>query len=112
MRIDELHLTNFRCFDKTVIRFEPGFNIFIGDNATGKTAILDALSIGTGALVMGFDGIRSKPVRDKDIRGIFFEHANLITQEHQFPVVVRCIGQVNEKKMTWHRTRTSLSAMK
>ncbi|MDM8517202.1 AAA family ATPase [Desulfobacterales bacterium HSG16] len=108
MQIDELHLTNFRCFDNTVIKFEPGFNIFIGDNATGKTAILDALSIGVGAIVLGFDGIRSRPVRDKDIRGVFLEHASLITREHQFPVVVKCMGQINGKKMIWHRTRSSL----
>ena len=46
MKIRQLELQNFRCFDQKTFEFSDQFNVFIGDNATGKTAILDALAIG------------------------------------------------------------------
>ncbi|MCX7067621.1 MAG: AAA family ATPase [Methylococcales bacterium] len=44
MRIEELHLKNFRCFKELDIKF-PASNlaVFIGLNGSGKTAILDAI---------------------------------------------------------------------
>jgi predicted ATP-dependent endonuclease of OLD family len=54
MRIEELHLKNFRCFKELDITFpkdpkiDPkGSNlaVFIGLNGAGKTAILDAISL-------------------------------------------------------------------
>jgi len=47
MRVEELHLKNFRCFKELDIKF-PASNlaVFIGLNGAGKTAILDAIAIG------------------------------------------------------------------
>lgn len=46
MRIEKLHLKNFRCFEDLEINFpESNLAVFIGLNGAGKTAILDALSI-------------------------------------------------------------------
>jgi predicted ATP-dependent endonuclease of OLD family len=46
MRIEELHLKNFRCFKELDIKF-PASNlaVFIGLNGSGKTAILDAITL-------------------------------------------------------------------
>ncbi|NOS87453.1 MAG: AAA family ATPase [Methylococcaceae bacterium] len=46
MRVEELHLKNFRCFKELDITF-PAANlaVFIGANGSGKTAILDAIAI-------------------------------------------------------------------
>jgi predicted ATP-binding protein involved in virulence len=44
MRIEELHLKNFRCFKELDIRFpDSNLAVFIGWNGSGKTAILDAI---------------------------------------------------------------------
>ena len=43
MRIDKLSLTNFRNYDKLDINFNPYLNIIIGNNAQGKTNILEAI---------------------------------------------------------------------
>jgi predicted ATP-binding protein involved in virulence len=44
MRIEELHLKNFRCFKELDIQFpESNLAVFIGLNGAGKSAILDAL---------------------------------------------------------------------
>lgn len=49
MKIRQLELQNFRCFDQKTFEFSDQFNVLIGDNATGKTAILDALAIAAGS---------------------------------------------------------------
>jgi predicted ATP-binding protein involved in virulence len=43
--IKTLTAQNFRCFTDLQIDFQPGFNLLIGDNMSGKTAVLDALRI-------------------------------------------------------------------
>ena len=46
MYINELNLTNFRNYDKQEITLNPKINIFYGDNAQGKTNILEAIFLG------------------------------------------------------------------
>jgi len=43
VRIDKLKLTNFRNYSKLDIEFNPYLNIIIGNNAQGKTNILEAI---------------------------------------------------------------------
>ena len=43
MRIDKLKLINFRNYSKLDIEFNPYLNIIIGNNAQGKTNILEAI---------------------------------------------------------------------
>lgn len=43
MRIQNLSLTNFRCFRRAEIDFSDGLNLFFGNNAQGKTSILEAI---------------------------------------------------------------------
>ena len=45
MRINELHLENFRCFDELTITFSTPYTVLIGINGSGKSSILDALRI-------------------------------------------------------------------
>jgi DNA replication and repair protein RecF len=43
MHLKELHLVNFKNFSVSEMDFSPGINCFIGNNAAGKTNILDAI---------------------------------------------------------------------
>ena len=45
MKITKINLLNFRNYEKLDIIFHDGMNIFIGDNAQGKTNILEAIVI-------------------------------------------------------------------
>lgn len=45
MRFERLVLENFRCFERREFEFRPGFNLVVGDNASGKTALLEALAL-------------------------------------------------------------------
>lgn len=43
MRIDRLELVNYRNYEKLDLSFSPGINVLIGENAQGKTNIMEAL---------------------------------------------------------------------
>ena len=49
-RIDSMTLKNFRCFEERTIEFAPQFNVVIGENGSGKTAVLDGLRYALGRL--------------------------------------------------------------
>ena len=44
MKIDSLYLRNFRNYEEAEISFVPGVNLLIGDNANGKTNLLEAVT--------------------------------------------------------------------
>ena len=55
MRIDEIEIRNFRGFDKKTFTFDPAINVVVGNNTSGKTALLHAVQIALGAFFPGFD---------------------------------------------------------
>ncbi len=57
--IQDLRLQQFRSYDDSSFEFEPGVNIIVGPNASGKTNLLEALLVvGTG---------KSYRAKDKDL---------------------------------------------
>ena len=49
MRLNKLELRNFRNYDHAQIEFDPGVNLILGNNAQGKTNMLEAISyLGSG----------------------------------------------------------------
>lgn len=112
MRIDALTLKNFRRFDKLEMNFSPQFNVLVGKNGSGKTTILDALSVAMGAWLLGM----SKFNKDCKARSIGREEARLkcvqfnkngkklVRYEYQHPVTVKAEGEVAGKELAWERT--------
>ena len=45
MKIQSLHLENYRCFQKLDIAFDKQLTVIVGVNGSGKTAILDAVAV-------------------------------------------------------------------
>ena len=49
MNLNEIYLRNFRNYEEQTISFDPGVNLIVGDNAQGKTNLLEAISyLGSG----------------------------------------------------------------
>jgi len=49
--VEQLTLTNFRCFEQTRISFKASMNVLIGQNGSGKTTVIDALATGLAGMV-------------------------------------------------------------
>lgn len=107
MRIERLKLENFRCFEKREFEFDPQFNVIIGENGKGKTAVIDALSVGAGALLLGIDGHSAPGIEADDARHVATWHGKALTIEACYPVSVACEGQVAGQFVRWQRSRAA-----
>lgn len=55
MYLQELRISNFRCFsDPQTIEFSKGINVLVGENDSGKSAIIDAIRIVMGTTDQGW----------------------------------------------------------
>lgn len=90
MFVKSVELTNFRCFDQRSWRFGSQFNVLIGLNGEGKTALLDALAIAIGSLTLGIDGVPSVGIKPDDVRRIRYRDNALSSEEVRLPTRVSC----------------------
>ena len=68
MRLDELKLRDYRCFESIDIKFHPQLTVLVASNGMGKTSILDAVAIAFGPYVGAFDEGVAKHFEPSDIR--------------------------------------------
>ena len=108
MRIDRLTIRNFKNFEEESFGFHRRFTVLVGDNGTGKTAVLDALCIGAGAYLLGIPGMSAPSIKREHVRRVTRRDGELTTFEPMAPSVVRCEGNVHHTELCWQRELTSL----
>ena len=101
MRLTKANITNFRGIEKLQLEFDPQLNLLIGDNGSGKTAILEALTIALGSLFVGFKSVPSKGILESQVR---YTQA----QEFAFPVKIAASAEADGKELAWLRSKNSL----
>lgn len=110
MRIDRLYLKNFKGFAEREFTFTPQFNLLVGVNGTGKTTVLDGLSVAVGSWFLGLRGYDSRHILPDEARLAAHSFDSEIRFEQQFPVIVRASGKVTIlENWTWERTLTGRS---
>lgn len=107
MRIEKVRIQNFRGIEELGINLHPQFNLLIGENGSGKTAILEALAVGIGAFFSGMPGVQSRHIRDADIRYFktlegSYEYASTTKVE-----VVK--ASVDQQEISWYKQRNGIS---
>ncbi|MDC5809271.1 AAA family ATPase [Vibrio europaeus] len=121
MKIHELRLKNFRKFIDSRYSFNTQSNVtvLIGDNATGKSAILNALSIMMGSYLLDFKVPQAaRHIRKDEIRIAQIKSGEITSLEPQWAegIEVSCIGSLAEvtcddsflsKPFSWSRELTS-----
>lgn len=103
MRIDRLELQNFRCYEDASFDWHPNFNLIVGKNATGKTALLDGLAVAMGAWLLGIRGYDSRHIRDDDVRRVAVDTPAGFAFPPRTPVKVSASGIVLGQEIAWHR---------
>ncbi|HEY1184008.1 MAG TPA: AAA family ATPase [Bryobacteraceae bacterium] len=104
MRIDHLTIENFNGFAHRTFNFDPHFNLLVGDNATGKTSVIDALAVAVGSWFLGLRGIEKSLGIDADeVRLAAHQHLDSYTFEKQFPSRIECSGVVMGQRISWTR---------
>ncbi|MEP7125332.1 MAG: AAA family ATPase [Byssovorax sp.] len=104
MQIDAIELKNFRGFSAFRQEFGPGINMIVGDNATGKTALLDALAVGAGSFFLGIDGAPTRVFKPDDVRLTVREVGDTIETVPQYPVELTFDGAVFGQAFRWARS--------
>ncbi len=109
MRIDHLLIKNYCCFESFELNLNPQFNLLVGENASGKTSLLDAIHIAAGSWLLGVDVPRRAPaIEDGDVRLLAFRQNNRkYTFEKQYPVSIRAAGQIMGAPLGWMREKVS-----
>lgn len=105
MRIDRLTVKNFACFELREFAFHPHFNLLVGENGSGKSSILRALSVGVGSWFSGTEGPREQQgILVDDVRAVPRAYGgDYPTFEKQFPAHVECCGEIEGERLTWSR---------
>ena len=111
MKINNIKIINFKGIKEREFRFDPNFNVIVGDNATGKSSILDAISISMGTILMrtqasfGINGGKSRPLLKNEIRKI------MVTPENIEYTDVELSGQFKngDKIIKWQRKQAKTS---
>jgi len=106
MKIDRIKINNFRGFGEELdLTLDSSLNLFIGDNGSGKTAILEALTVAIGSFFLGINGQDSRGISKKDIHIASHEHS----EEYIFPVTVHAEGTIFGTKVEpWTRSRAGI----
>lgn len=110
MQIDHLRVKNFRGFSERDFSFDNQFNVLIGQNATGKTAALEALKVAIGSWFLGIQARHGKAIAEGDVRLKGFTHESTGEQsfEKQYPVEVEATGilssDLKEGSLSWSRS--------
>ena len=104
MRIDYLKVKHFRCFDEREFALTPQFNVLIGDNGSGKTAVLEALAVAAGSWLLGLKGCRSQTISPQDVQLVAHQVGAELTFEEQYPVEVSAAGMIGDQKLSWQRS--------
>lgn len=104
MKVKELVLKNFHGFKETKFNFSEQFTVLIGENATGKTAVLDGLAVAIGGFLSGIEDVNSRNIRSDEVRLEKFEQGGIITIEPQYDVDVLCTAEIEDKEYCWTRS--------
>ena len=107
-QLNALRVKNFTRFIDQEFRFHPQFTVLIGDNASGKTSLLDAASIALASYTTGVPdcgrGIAKDQVHHEFRYNIKARESFL---QIFFPCELHANGSVGSEKIKWSRFRTA-----
>ncbi|WP_434686125.1 AAA family ATPase [Pseudanabaena minima] len=81
MHIQQVQIKNFRCFENLTVNLNPDINIFVGNNGSGKSAVLDAISAAISPYLYEFQLRLDVNIKDKYIKELNLFQKDVINGE-------------------------------
>jgi len=118
MKLKNLQITNFRCFESLSLDLDSQLTVLVAENGAGKTAILDAISVALSLFIGGFDTGQGKGFKPEDARltrdSSFYGEDDYMLEilgrvssmEAQYPVSLIASGFIDNKDEEWSRELT------
>ncbi len=103
MKIHKIYIKNFKGIADSQFELNDRFTVFIGDNATGKTTVLDALSVALGSFFLGIEGVSSRGILPNEVRVITVDGQ----PRPQKPVTIEAHGEIDGVAINWKREITN-----
>ncbi len=94
MHLAQLRLRDFRNYSRLDADFAPGFHVLLGDNAQGKTNILEAIYL--MATLRSFRGVGGAQLIRHGQKGYFVGGRTVGTESHE----IRIYWSANERNLT------------
>lgn len=111
MKINQLTLINFRCFKNYTLKPADRFTLLIGDNGSGKTALLEALAVALGAYISAISDAKPSDKRQISREDIHYEKLafgqTVIKETGSESVSVFAGGVIDDKAGCWVRSKNS-----
>lgn len=111
--ISKITLENYKKYENETFEFKEPFNLLVGENASGKTSILDGIATSIGGFLSCFSGIRNietHSIGTNDLHMSYRRTANgfesLISN---YTKVISEYG-INEDKFIWNRYRNGFKS--
>jgi len=93
MRLDRLHIQNFRCYEDATFDFQPDFNLVVGVNGSGKTSLLQAAAV---SFIEYANSIKLQPIGLdlNDVRFVIYKFESRSRFERKFPLLLAAQGDI------------------
>ncbi len=112
MKIKHIQIQNFKGIVDQTYEFNQQFTVMIGDNGSGKSSILDAISIGLGTYLMktgaafGLNGKKTRPLRKDEIRTTIISEDHIVLED----VCLNGVFTYDGQELDWHRDQSNSSS--
>lgn len=101
IRLKDLRLRNFRCFEDCTIEFRPDLTVLVARNGQGKTALMDAVALSLGLFVDTIAGTSQwKGFKRRDVRRL---RNGEQAMTHAPYVQFEATAQIEDHRVTWRR---------
>lgn len=104
MIIKSIALKNYRCFEDIKVNFHEKLTVIVGDNDSGKTSILEGLSVSLGTMFTGLDGQTGVSINKKDAMLKAYQMGESEDVQPQYPVEITAMGDIDGQTITWKRS--------
>lgn len=99
MRINEIRIQNFKGFKELTETFDPNFTVFVGENGSGKTSVLEAVGVSLHQWIAGMGIYPSFDLGNIRVTSQIVGSAPVFRQ--QLPIYLLSSGEIDGREIIW-----------